>query len=303
MSGVSREVKMDMKIALLIDAENISHKYSKQIFDEASRYGSVICKRIYGDWSSASLSSWRSAITDYSIHAIQQFQNTSGKNSSDSALIIDAMDLLHDDRYECFCIISSDSDFTRLASRLRESEKYVVGMGEQKAPVSFRNACDKYIFLDLLSKSVDASNATNDNNSANATNTPNATNTGNAINTANATNNGNTTNDTKEPDISPESSNIPDSAANDVESKNGGLNLQTVIETIKEIVLNESDDDGWIFLGDLGDRLSKKLPDFDTRNFGFDKLTKFIASTGKFKIDSRPAPKAPNIKHNYIALK
>src|SRR5699024_10843981 len=94
--------------------------------------------------------SWKAPIMEYSIQAIQQFQNTSGKNSSDSALIIDAMDLLHEGRYQCICLVSSDSDFTRLASRLRESEIYVVGMGEQKTPTSFRSACDKFLYLDVL---------------------------------------------------------------------------------------------------------------------------------------------------------
>ena len=139
-----------MKVAVLIDAENISFKYAKLILDEASRQGTVVCRRIYGDWSEASLSSWKTAIMEYSFNAIQQFHNTKGKNSSDSALIIDAMDLMHESNYQCMCIVSSDSDFSKLASRLRESEIYVVGMGETKTPVSFRSSCDKFLYLDVL---------------------------------------------------------------------------------------------------------------------------------------------------------
>ncbi|MBQ9040113.1 MAG: NYN domain-containing protein [Clostridia bacterium] len=143
---------MSLKVAVLIDAENIAPKYAQLILSEASNFGSVVRRRIYGDWSLTTLSSWKTPIMDYSINPIQQFHNTTGKNSSDSALIIDAMDLLHEERYQCVCIVSSDSDFTRLATRLRESEIYVVGMGEQKTPASFRSACDKFLYLDLLEK-------------------------------------------------------------------------------------------------------------------------------------------------------
>ena len=147
-----KENSVSHKVAVLIDAENIAYKYAQLILSEASNFGNVVCRRIYGDWSLAALSSWKTPIMDYSINAIQQFHNTTGKNASDSALIIDAMDLLHEDRYQCVCIVSSDSDFTRLAARLRESEVYVVGMGEQKTPASFRSACDRFLYLDLLEK-------------------------------------------------------------------------------------------------------------------------------------------------------
>ena len=124
-------------MAVLIDAENISYRYAKIILDEASNYGPLIYKRIYGDWSSPTMAPWRNLILNYSIQPIQQFANTRGKNATDSALIIDAMDLLHAGKLQGFCIVSSDSDFTRLAARLRESEMLVVGMGEKKTPASF----------------------------------------------------------------------------------------------------------------------------------------------------------------------
>ena len=131
----------DKKMAVLIDAENISYRYAKIILDEASNYGPLIYKRIYGDWSSPTMAPWRNLILNYSIQPIQQFANTRGKNATDSALIIDAMDLLHAGKLQGFCIVSSDSDFTRLAARLRESEMLVVGMGEKKTPASFISAC------------------------------------------------------------------------------------------------------------------------------------------------------------------
>ena len=156
---VTKRKEIKVKVAILVDAENISYRYAKLILEEAASLGTVVCKRIYGDWSDNSLSSWRKPIVEYSFNAIQQFQNTKGKNSSDSALIIDAMDLLHEDSYQCICIVSSDSDFSKLASRMRESEIFVVGMGEQKTPVSFRSACDKFLYLDVLQKEIEKEKA------------------------------------------------------------------------------------------------------------------------------------------------
>ena len=131
------------KIALLIDAENVSPKYIKIIFDEMSKYGVVTIKRIYGDWTNNSNASWKAQIAENALVTIQQFQNTNNKNSSDSALIIDAMDILYSKDVDCFCIVSSDSDFTRLITRLREDGKTVYGMGEKKSPKSIINSCDK----------------------------------------------------------------------------------------------------------------------------------------------------------------
>ena len=133
------------KIALLIDAENVSPKYIKIIFDEMSKYGVVTIKRIYGDWTNNSNASWKAQIAENALVTIQQFQNTNNKNSSDSALIIDAMDILYSKDVDCFCIVSSDSDFTRLITRLREDGKTVYGMGEKKSPKSIINSCDKFI--------------------------------------------------------------------------------------------------------------------------------------------------------------
>ena len=140
----------ERKVAVLFDAENIASKYTPVILNEANALGSVIIRRIYGDWTAREMSSWKQVILDHSIQPIQQYRNVSGKNSSDSALIIDAMDLLYQGRVDAFCIVSSDSDFTRLAARLRESEKFVLGLGEQKTPQSFISACSKFAYLDLL---------------------------------------------------------------------------------------------------------------------------------------------------------
>lgn len=141
---------MDDKFALLIDADNVSAKYIKPILDELSKYGNVTYKRIYGDWTSTYSSSWKEELLQNSITPIQQFSYTHGKNATDSAMIIDAMDMLYTSELEGFCVVSSDSDFTKLASRLRESGKKVIGMGEDKTPVPFRKACDIFTVLELL---------------------------------------------------------------------------------------------------------------------------------------------------------
>lgn len=140
----------DERFALLIDADNVSAKYIKPILDELSKYGTVTIKRIYGDWTSTLHAKWKEALLDNSITPIQQFSYTVGKNATDSAMIIDAMDILYTNSVDGFCLVSSDSDFTRLASRIRESGLTVVGMGEKKTPTPFRKACDVFTTLELL---------------------------------------------------------------------------------------------------------------------------------------------------------
>ena len=141
---------MEDLIALLIDADNVSAKYIKPILDELSKYGNVTYKRIYGDWTRSNSASWKEELLQNSITPIQQFSYTHGKNATDSAMIIDAMDMLYTSELEGFCLVSSDSDFTKLASRLRESGKLVIGMGEDKTPSPFRKACDIFTVLELL---------------------------------------------------------------------------------------------------------------------------------------------------------
>ena len=144
----------DRRFAVLIDADNVSDKYIRFIFDELSNDGIITYKRIYGDWTKPALSSWKSILLNHSITPIQQYGYTTGKNATDSAMIIDAMDILYQGNVEGFCIVSSDSDFTRLASRLRESGMYVVGMGERKTPTPFITACNKFKYLEVLAKSL-----------------------------------------------------------------------------------------------------------------------------------------------------
>jgi len=140
----------DLRLAVLIDADNIPHRLIGGILEEIAKYGVPTFKRIYADWTKPHVSGWKTVLLDHAITPIQQYSYTTGKNSSDSALIIDAMDILYTGRVDGFCVVSSDSDFTRLATRLREAGMKVFGMGEQKTPSPFRAACDKFIYIEIL---------------------------------------------------------------------------------------------------------------------------------------------------------
>lgn len=213
-------------LAVLIDAENVGAKYVKSIFDELDKNGyDAPCRRIYGNWAKSN--GWKeNVLLEYSIMPIQQFSYTVGKNSTDMAMVIDAMDLLYQDKVDGFCLITSDSDFTRLAMRLREEKKYVFGMGESKAPMALTHACDKFIFLDLIGENgEEAQESASDNNKT---------------------------------QDSPES--------------------LTSIETLESAIFDilNGDGDGEMNLGEVGDRLGKKFPDFDVRNYGYSKLSVFF---------------------------
>lgn len=145
-----KDLDVHKKIAVLIDADNAQLSKLKAILDEISAHGHVLIKRAYGDWSIDQLKNWKQTLNELAIQPIQQFAYTTGKNSTDASMIIDSMDLLYSDRFDAFALVSSDSDFTKLASRLRESEKFVFGVGEKKTPISFRNACDDFIYTENL---------------------------------------------------------------------------------------------------------------------------------------------------------
>src|SRR5215467_13385517 len=140
----------DLRLAVLIDADNISYSNIKAMMEEIAKYGTPTFKRIYGDWTKPTLAGWKTVLLENAIMPVQQYSYTVGKNSTDSALIIDAMDILYTQRVDGFCLVSSDSDFTRLATRLREAGMKVFGMGEQKTPSAFRAACDKFIYIEIL---------------------------------------------------------------------------------------------------------------------------------------------------------
>jgi uncharacterized LabA/DUF88 family protein len=249
----------EKRFAVLIDADNISDKYVKLIFDEVSNDGVVTYKRIYGDWTKPNLASWKNILLDFSITPIQQYGYTTGKNSTDSAMIIDAMDILYTNNVEGFCLVTSDSDFTRLASRLRESGMFLIGMGEKKTPKPFISACNQFKYLDLLAESLAEEGI--------ALEVPEANN-----------NNSGKSSETV----------FPDKAG--------------IVSEVKRIIEEISDDDGWAFLGDIGNVINKRYPDFDTRNYGFKKLTPFLSQTKEFEIESRNS-KGSNVKLYFVKLK
>ncbi len=250
----------DNKFAVLIDADNISDKYIQIILDEISNDGIATYKRIYGDWTKPALSSWKNVLLDYSILPIQQYNYTNGKNSTDSSMIIDAMDILYSDQVDGFCLVSSDSDFTRLAARLRESGMIVVGMGERKTPKPFISACNRFKYLDILATteySTQAKPAKTDKDAVKSKIVSSAR---------------------KEPNNSSPYTEFP--------SKVDMTNLETIKRAIRAIAVENSDEDDWMFIGTIGNLLVKRYPDFDVRNFGFKKLTPFIESLDLFDIKS-----------------
>lgn len=307
----------DMKIAVLIDAENISSKYASIILQEASSMGNLIYKRIYGNWTTSTLNSWKKELLDNAIQPIQQYSNTVGKNSSDSALIIDAMDLLYQKRLDAFCIVSSDSDFTRLASRLRESEMFVLGMGEQKTPRAFISACNKFVYLDLLHKaSANAAKGKKAKNSRKkqgdqiSPKPPKSTAEATSSKVEESTKAQNRNSEEKTSQHQPQiEQKIAVKQERDTHVEHeladedfNGLDIITVETALREIAEEFSGDDGWILSSSLGARLARRLPDFDTRNFGFKKFVPFIESLSFFESKSVRESENSGVKTVYFRL-
>lgn len=234
---------MTTNLAVLIDGDNIPSAYIKEMMEEIAKYGNPTIKRIYGDWTKPHLNKWKTLLLENAITPIQQYGYTTGKNATDSAMIIDAMDILYAGKVNGFCLVSSDSDFTRLATRLREASMQVIGIGEKKTPNPFIVACDKFIYIEIL-KGKD-----------------------------------------KEADV--EKDNQKETTKNEVD-KITKKEINLIASTITDL----SDDDGWAFLGDVGSLLQKKQPNFDSRNYGFEKLTPLIKSIGKFDIEQRESGKS-----------
>jgi uncharacterized LabA/DUF88 family protein len=240
---------MNLNLAVLIDGDNIPSAHVKEMMQEIAKYGNPTIKRIYGDWTKPNLTKWKNLLLENAITPIQQYGYTTGKNATDSAMIIDAMDILYSEKVSGFCLVSSDSDFTRLATRLREAGMQVIGIGEKKTPNPFIVACDKFIYIEII--------------------------------------------------------------RNQSEKKEGSIEKDKTKESLDKITRKEinlisttisdlSDDDGWAFLGDVGSLLLKKQPNFDSRNYGFEKLTPLIKSIGNFELEQRENPKS---RHKLIFVK
>jgi uncharacterized LabA/DUF88 family protein len=223
----------ELKLAVLIDGDNIPSKYIHEMMEEITKYGTPTIKRIYGDWTSPSSRKWKNVLLEHAISPMQQYGYTTGKNATDSAMIIDAMDILYSEKVDGFCLVSSDSDFTRLATRLREAGMKVYGFGEKKTPNPFMVACDKFIYLEILKKEDATTSKSSQSKKTVDKITPN------------------------------------------------------VMRLLRNSVSDAADEDGWAFMGDVGSLILKKQPNFDSRNFGFEKLTPLFNSLDKFEIEQK----------------
>src|SRR6266542_1672704 len=248
----------DLRLAVLIDADNVPYANVKQMFEEIAKYGTPTFKRIYADWTKPTVSGWKGVLLENAITPIQQYSYTTGKNATDSAMIIDAMDILYSGKVDGFCIVSSDSDFTRLATRLREAGMKVFGFGEKKTPKPFISACDKFIYIEILK-----------------VNEPLLT---------------------EKPNLKP-SKKISKPATNPINKID-----QELTKILRDSISDLADENGWAFLGELGNLILKKKPDFDPRNYGYAKMLPLIKSLNKFEIDERESGKG-NIKHVYVKAK
>jgi uncharacterized LabA/DUF88 family protein len=244
---------MDIKLAVLIDGDNIPSAYVKEMMEEIAKYGNPTIKRIYGDWTNPHLTKWKTLLLENAITPIQQYGYTTGKNATDSAMIIDAMDILYSEKVDGFCLVSSDSDFTRLATRLREAGMQVFGIGEKKTPNPFIVACDKFIYIEILKNQAEASESG-----------------------------------------STEKSLVTKSNLDKITAKE----IRFIASTIEDV----ADDDGWAFLGDVGSLLQKKQPNFDSRNYGYQKLTPLFKSIAEFEIERREDPRG-RMKLIYVKIK
>jgi len=251
-------MQTDIKMAVLIDGDNIPSGYVREMMEEIAKYGNPTVKRIYGDWTKPNLSKWKAVLLETAIIPIQQYSYTAGKNATDSAMIIDAMDLLYSGKVDGFCLVSSDSDFTRLATRLREAGMTVIGIGEKKTPDPFIVACDRFIYLEILKQ-----NGKEDEGST-----------------------------------AQQGSKTGKTSKSNIERVTPKL-----VRLIKATVGDLADEDGWAYLGDVGNLLQKKQPNFDARNYGFSKLTPLIEATNAFEIGRRKNTRKGGSTLIYVKIK
>ena len=264
--------QINLRLAVLIDADNVPRDSLKYAMDEIAIYGTPTIKRIYGDWTTPNVSGWKQSLLENAVTPIQQYSYTTGKNSTDSAMIIDAMDILYAGQCDGFVLVSSDSDFTRLAIRLREAGKYVIGMGEKKTPNPFIVACDKFIYIEVLRERETKAAA--------------------AVKK-------------KKAEKKTESQKTASSKASKTAEKAGDKLLpdkfvpDEIEQLIADSIADIAADDGFADLSNLGNLLIKKQPDFDPRNYGFGKLSNMLRSLPRFEVVVRTTPD-PNVSPIFI---
>lgn len=270
----------DLRLAVLIDADNAPRTSMKAVMSEIAIYGKPTIKRIYGDWTTPNLSTWKPILLENAITPMQQYGYTTGKNSTDSAMIIDAMDILYSGHIDGFVLVSSDSDFTRLAIRLREAGMKVFGIGERKTPAPFIAACDKFVYIEVIRAAADA----DEKDETTAEDTEKKTETSEKKVTNTTANKQSVGKNNTVKATSPSAKKISNSAT------------KLLLNSLEDI----ADEDGYASLGELGNLLIKKQPDFDSRNFGYKKLSQLVKSIGLFEVDER---KLPNSKAKLIYVR
>jgi uncharacterized LabA/DUF88 family protein len=247
------------RVAVLIDCDNISYRWAGPILREAAKHGTLGIKRGYGDWASERLKNWRSAFEEYAVQPVQQSAYTTGKNSTDFAVVIDAMDLLYNGNVDTFCIVSSDSDFTRLAMRLRESGKRVYGIGARKTPAAFQNACDRFTYVEILVGEAETAVDTDES-------------TGSAVSTAKAT--------------------AQKAVKKAVPAKKTAAKKPTQTEELTALFLPaieaNAKDDGWAALSGVGSYVVNTRPTFDSRNYGYSKLSALVRDLPRLEVKEVP---------------
>ena len=280
----------DRRFALLIDADNVSARYLKPILNELSKYGTVTIKRIYGDWTTPNMASWKPILLENAITPIQQYSYTTGKNSTDSAMIIDAMDVLYTGRCDGFVIVSSDSDFTRLAIRLREAGMKVIGMGEKKTPQPFIASCDKFVYIEVIRAAGDKARAAARKLQEQAEVAKEEPSAARPEEPAAGKSRKGRKKAAEVPEPAPEPP-VPEPPERGVPPE--------MVDLIADALEMIADEDGYAFMGELGNLLAKQRPDFDPRNYGFSKLTTLIKSLPRFEVDARQTSN-PHTKHIYL---
>ena len=292
----------DLNIALLIDADNVSPRYISGILSELSKYGKITIRRMYGDWSQERLHSWMKCSSRFSLTPVMQPNNTPGKNASDIGLIIDAMDILYTGDVQGFCLVSSDGDFNKLATRLREAGKFVIGMGEKKTPESFRVSCERFIFLDI----IDAGDSGNQRDSADPYGYSNSqfysaeSSSGSSSESPGRGASAQTVSRRKraavsEPAVSYKASPAPAKVQEepevdqdfDSDSEASFTDKATIEAAIVSIITDNNAEGKETGLGEIGSRLVKIFPDFDVRNYHYSKLSEYLKDFPSLKVENR----------------
>jgi uncharacterized LabA/DUF88 family protein len=268
----------DDRLAVLIDADNATASLIKPLLEEIAKYGTANVKRIYGDWTKPALNSWKEKLHVYAIQPIQQYSYTSGKNATDSALIIDAMDLLYTGNFDGFCLVSSDSDFTKLACRLRESGLFVYGFGRRQTPEPFQKACDKFTYIEILAEH-EVSDAIAESKNVQAQ----------------ANKNGHSKKAQGSESIAEKEK--PSSRSGKLKQDENLINL------LKRAYEAAAGEDGLANLGAFGSQINKISPSFDSRNYEYSKLGALIRDVGLFEIQEVSSEQNPVVKVIYVRLK